>query len=211
MYCHVAVNARDCTFTAEWRCVSHCHSTSSVPRRYVQGRVAVPLTRGGTLGAEWQCHSHCHSMVSVPRRYAQGRVAVPLTRGGTFGAEWQCHSHCHSMVSVRGSASHTATRWRAYGAVRLTLPLDVERTKMVRSGPSGSVGPSDLRANRRCADAKTCLERAGTDLAQDGPFTSGGRSFGGRVSRPVRLMCSVLPILLRRHNPNRGTKDRKTD
>ena len=144
--------------------------------RYARGRVAVPLTRGGTFGAEWQCHSHCHSMVSVPRRYVRGRVAVPLTRGCTLGAEWQCHSHCHSMVSVRGS-----------------------------------VGPSDLRANRRCADAKTCLERAGTGLAQDGSSTSGGRSFDGRVSRPGRLMCSVLPILLRRHNPNRGTKDRKTN
>ena len=82
------------------QCVSHCHSTSSVPRWYAQGRVAVPLTRNCTLGAEWQCHSHCHSMVSVPRRYAQGRVAVPLTRNCTLGAEWQCVSHCHSTSSV---------------------------------------------------------------------------------------------------------------
>ena len=142
-------------------------------------------------------------------RYARGRVAVPLTRGGTFGAEWQCHSHCHSMVSVRGSASHTATRRRAYQGGTPRAEWQCHLHGAVRSGPSGSVGPGNLRANRRCADAKTCLERAGTDLAQDGSSTSGGRSFGGRVSRPVRLMCSVLLILLRRHNPNRGTKDRK--
>ena len=141
-------------------------------------------------------------------RYVRGRVAVPLTRGCTLGAEWQCHSHCHSMVSVRGSASHTATRRRAYQSGTFRVEWQCHLHGTVRSGPSGSVGPSDLRANRRCADAKTCLERAGTGLAQDGSSTSGGRSFGGRVSRPVRLMRSVL---LRRHNPNRGTKDRKTN
>ena len=34
---------------------SHCHSTSSVPRRRARARVAVPTTRGCTLRPEWQC------------------------------------------------------------------------------------------------------------------------------------------------------------
>ena len=33
---------------------SHCHSTSSVPRRCAQARVAVPPMRGCALRAEWQ-------------------------------------------------------------------------------------------------------------------------------------------------------------
>ena len=32
----------------------HCHSTSSVPKRCAQARVAVPTTRDCTLRAEWQ-------------------------------------------------------------------------------------------------------------------------------------------------------------
>ena len=34
---------------------SHCHSTSSVPKRYVQARVAVSSTWNCALRAEWQC------------------------------------------------------------------------------------------------------------------------------------------------------------
>ena len=61
--------------------------------------------------------------------HAQGRVAVRLTlpldverteavrpgpsgsANGTLGPEWQCRPHCHLVVNVRGSATHTATRW----------------------------------------------------------------------------------------------------
>ena len=73
--------------------------------------------------------SHCHSTSSVPRRCAQGRVAVPPTRGCTLRPEWQCRPHCHSTSSVRLHA--------------LTLPLDVERTKTVRSGPSGRAAEAE--------------------------------------------------------------------
>ena len=54
----------------------HCHSTSNVPKRYAQGRVAVPPTL--PLGGErtGQRHPHCHSTSNVPKRYAQGQVAV---------------------------------------------------------------------------------------------------------------------------------------
>ena len=144
-------------------------------------------------------------------RYAQGRVAVPLTLPLDGERTGQCVSHCHSTSSVprlyvRGRVAVPLTRG---GTPRAEWQCHSHCHSMV--SVRGSVGPSDLRANRRCADAKTCLERADTDLAQDGSSTSGGRSFDGRVSRPGRLMCSVLPILLRRHNPHRGTKDRKTN
>ena len=95
----------------------------------VQGRVAVPPSL--PLGIE--------RTVSV-RSGASGSAS------GTFRVEWQCDSHCHSVVNVPDSASHTATRHRAYRigtirgewqcdqyarervAVRLTLPLGGERT-----------------------------------------------------------------------------------
>ena len=83
----------------------HCHSVSSVPMRYAQGRVAVRLTATGTFRVEWQCASHCHSVSSVPMRYAQGRVAVRLTSTGTLRVEWQCRPRRHQIrkchVSVR--------------------------------------------------------------------------------------------------------------
>ena len=86
------------------RRIPHCHSASSVPRRHDQGRVAVRPhchsavnVRDGTFKCEWQCVVHCHSTSSVPYWYAQGRVAVRSVRSG-----------------ASGSASHTATRCRAY-------------------------------------------------------------------------------------------------
>ena len=96
------------TLSAFLDLASHCHSTSSVPKRYVQARVAVPTTRGCALRAEWQCRPHCHSTSNVPRRCVQARVAVSSTRNCTLRAEWQ-----HA----------------------LTLPLDVERTEDVALAP----------------------------------------------------------------------------
>ena len=98
----------------------HCHSVSSVPMRYAQGRVAVRLTATGTFRVEWQCASHCHSVSSVPMRYAQGRVAVRLTSTGTLRVEWQCTSHCHSMVNVRGqyAQGRVAVRLTSTGTFR---------------------------------------------------------------------------------------------
>ena len=57
----------------------------------------------------------------MPYRYDQGRVAVRPVRSG-----------------ASGSATHTATRWRACWVARRTLPLGVERAVSVRSGASGS-------------------------------------------------------------------------
>ena len=173
--------------------------------------MAVPLTLPLDIERTKAVRPGPSGSATYTGRYARGRVAVRFTLPLDGERTGQCVSHCHSTSSV--------PKWYVQG--RVAVPLTRGGTPRaewqchlhgaVRSGPSGSVGPGNLRANRRCADAKTCLERAGTDLAQDGSSTSGGRSFGGRVSRPVRLMCSVLLILLRRHNPNRGMKDRKTN
>ena len=42
-------------------------------------------------------------------------------------------------ANARGSATHTATRRRAYGLHALTLPLDVERTEDVALAPGDLV------------------------------------------------------------------------
>ena len=81
------------------------------------------------------------------------------------------------------SRSGERTRLHVQGrvAVRLTLPLDVERTKTVRSGPSGSADHAGLHAQGRVAvrvqvayepavaaptpgrASRTCLERVGLE------------------------------------------------
>ena len=91
-------------------------------------------------------------------------MAVPPTRGCTLRPKWQCPSHCHSTSSARAARPHTATRRRAYGLHALTLPLDVERTKTVRSGPSGSAIHMELHAQARVAVPPTLpldVERTG--------------------------------------------------
>ena len=75
----------------------------------------------GTLGVEWQCHPHCHSTLNVWGRYAQARLAVRSVRSG-----------------ASGSVIHTGPHVQARVAVSLTLPHGIERTKAVRSGPTGS-------------------------------------------------------------------------
>ena len=68
-------------------------------------------------------------------------------------------------ANARGSATHTATRRRAYGLHALTLPLDVERTETVRPGPSGSVLHTELHAQGRVAVPTTLpldVERTGS-------------------------------------------------
>ena len=82
----------------------HCHSVSSVPMRYAQGRVAVQLTATGTLRVEWQCTSHCHSMVNVRGRYAQGRVAVQPVRSGSSGSAGRDGPKLVSATSASGCA-----------------------------------------------------------------------------------------------------------
>ena len=160
---------------------SHCHSTSNVPRRCAQGRVEVPSTWNCTLRPEWQCRPHCHSTSSVPRRYAQGRVEVPSTWNGASRAEWQCRPHCHSIVNERLHA--------------LTLPLDVERTETVRSGPSGSAAESEGGApvGDDCGP-RDMLGRAVAQARGSADYSGAGR-VGHRRDQPPAT-CRAL--LLRR-------------
>ena len=138
MHCHSMVNARDCTLRPEWQCPLHCHSTSSVPRRCAQARVAVPTMRDCTLRAEWQCPLHCHSTSSVPRRRARARVAVPTTRGCTLRPEWQCgFGWPTSQQSLRRCQG--APPGRVSGERVLSL---------VRDGPFAGSGTSSCKAGR---------------------------------------------------------------
>ena len=50
-HCHSVVNVRDGTFKCEWQCRPHCHSASSVPYWYAQGRVAVRSVRSWASGS----------------------------------------------------------------------------------------------------------------------------------------------------------------
>ena len=108
-------------------------------RPHAQGRVAARLTLPngiertkavrsgssgsaiGTLKGEWQYSLHCHSTVNVRAWSVQARVAVRSVRS-----------------RVSGSVIHTRPHAQGRVAARLTLPNGIERTKAVRSGPSGS-------------------------------------------------------------------------
>ena len=139
----------NCTLRPEWQCRPHCHSTSSVPKRYVQGRVEVPSTWNCTLRAEWQCRPHCHSTSSVRAARPHTATRCRAYQDGALRAEWQCHPHGTARSGSSGSAAHTATRRRAYGLHALTLPLDVERTETVRSGPNGRAAEAPVGGDRR--------------------------------------------------------------
>ena len=51
VHCHSIVNVWGGTFRVEWQCRPHCHSASSVPHWYDQGRVAVRPVRSGASGS----------------------------------------------------------------------------------------------------------------------------------------------------------------
>ena len=80
--------------------------------------------RDCTLRAEWQCHPHCHSTSNVPRRCAQ--------------AKWQCRPRGAARSGPSGSATHTATRRRAYRNGTSRPEWQCRPRGAARSGPSGS-------------------------------------------------------------------------
>ena len=92
------------TFRSEWQC--------DWRGRRAQGASGSAL---GTPRAEWKCGSHCHSTVNV--------------RGGTPRAEWQCDS---VRWGPSGSAIGAVGALKGQVAVRLTLPLGIERTESAR-------------------------------------------------------------------------------
>ena len=104
---------------------------------------------------------------------------------------------CRLTSSARGSAAHTATRRRAYGLHALTLPLDVERTETVRSGPSGSAGHAGLHAQGRVAVPLTLpldVERTGcTPSHCHSTSNVPRRRAQGRVAVPTTRGCTLRP------------------
>ena len=121
-HCHSTVNARGGTLRGEWQC-----------GRYVQARVEVRLTlplgiertESARPRGEWQCGRYAQGRVEVwftlpldgerTGRNAQGRVAVRKVRPGPSG----------SATDADGAP-------KARVAVRLTLPLGIERTESAR-------------------------------------------------------------------------------
>ena len=158
--------------------------------RCVQGRVAVPPTLPLDVERTGCTPLHCHSTSSVPRRCAQARVAVPPTLPLDVERTGCTPSHCHSTSSARAARPHTATRRRAHGLHALTLPLDVERTKTVRSGPSGSANHMELHAQGRVAVPLTLpldVERTGcTPLHCHSTSSVPKRCVQGRMAGPPR-------------------------
>ena len=138
MHCHSMVNARDCT-------PSHCHSTSNVPKRYAQGRVAVPATRGCTLRPEWQCPLHCHSTSNARAARPHTATRRRAYRNGTSRAEWQCRPRGAARSGPSGSAGSGGLRASSRCAdARARLP-DVSRA----SGSRALFETDPLRAVER--------------------------------------------------------------
>ena len=147
---------RGCTLRPEWQCPLHCHSTSNVPKRYVQARVAVPTTRGCTLGPEWQCRPpgaarsgpSGSAPYTAPRRRTYGlhALTLPLDVERTETAR----------SGPSGSANRTGLHAQGRVAVPLTLPLDVERTGCTPSHCHSTSSVPRRRARARVAVPTTC-------------------------------------------------------
>ena len=94
-----------------------------------------------------------------------------------------------NVQGVLGTA-FTATWRRAHGLHALTLPLDVERTKTVRSGPSGSADHTGLHAQGRVAVPPTLpldVERTGCTPSHCHSTSSvPKRCVQGRMAGPPR-------------------------
>ena len=84
---------------------------------------------------------------------------------------------------------------RMHGVAPPTLPLDVERTKTVRSGSSGSADYAGLRAQGRVAVPPTLpLDVERTETVRPGPSGSAdhaGLHAQGRVAVPPTLPLDV--------------------
>ena len=163
-HCHSTVNARGGTLRGEWQC-----------GRYVQARVEVRLTlplgiertESARPRGEWQCGRYAQGRVEVwftlpldgerTGRNAQGRVAVRKVRPGPSG----------SATDADGAP-------KARVAVRLTLPLGIERTESARP-----------RGEWQCAWRAQGRVEVWFTLPLDGERT--GRNAQGRVAvRPAK-------------------------
>ena len=111
-----------------------------------------------------------------------------------------------NVQGVLGTA-FTATWRRAHGLHALTLPLDVERTKTVRSGPSGSADHTGLHAQGRVAVPPTLpLDVERTKTVRSGPSGSAihmERCAQGRVAVPTTLPLDSERTAARPHTATR--------
>ena len=121
VHCRSVVNVRDGSFRGEWQCSLHCQTASSVPYRYDQGRVAVRQVRSGSSGSATHTATRRRACWAARRTLPLGVERIVSERSeasgsatSTPGSERQRAVHCHSAVNVPDSASHTATRHRAY-------------------------------------------------------------------------------------------------
>ena len=118
-----------------------------------------------------QRHPHCHLTSSVPRRYAPG---------------------------PSGSATRTGPHAQGRVAVPPTLPLDVERTKTVRSRPSGSAAHTGPHAQGRVAVRLTLpLDVERTEAVRPGPSGSANGTLGPgwQCERYARARVAAPPTL----------------
>ena len=96
-----------------------------------------------------------------------------------------------NVQGILGTA-FTATWRRAHGLHALTLPLDVERTKTVLSGPSGSAIHMELHAQARVAVPLTLpLDVERTETVRPGPNGRAAEALVGGDRRPGT--CSGAP------------------
>ena len=97
----------------------------------------------------------CRLTSSARRSAAHTATRRRAHQNGTLRAKWQCRPHGAARSGPSGSAARPGLHAQGRVAVRLTLPLDVERTKTVRSGPSGSATRTGLHAQGRVAAPPT--------------------------------------------------------
>ena len=143
------------TLSAFLDLASHCHSTSNVPKRYVQDRVAVPTTRGCTLRPEWQCPPHGTARSGPSGSAAHTATRRRAYRNGALRAEWQCRrvgGRGARRGRLRAKGHARACRHAGQGVCRLlgrrARGAQARPAARNMSGPSPAASPE--RCRRRC-------------------------------------------------------------
>ena len=172
----------------------HCHSTSSVPRRCAQARVAVPTTRGCTLRVEWQCRPRGAARSGPSGSADHTATRRRAYRNGALRPEWQCRPHGTARSGPSGSADHTATRRRTYQDGALGPEWQCRPHGTARSGPSGSATHTATR--RRAYGLHTLtlpLDVERTETVRPGPNGRATEAPVGGDCRPGGLPTTRVP------------------
>ena len=160
-------------------------------------RIVQPPWRGPSPGTPRSLTAHRSSDSSLEARPSVGVAPAgpwiarthTATRSrayrfGTFDVKWQCGWRCPVRSPPSGSVGSTATRPWACSPVWAALPLGAERTVLVRSTSSGSVGGAAPCARRQAAVQHIYLSsrQAQAPLAKRGL----------RDESPLELLVGVL-------------------